>query len=124
MSPCRVYWYWAKLWRPPIRRSWRGNRNSRAPATWASFGRRRFITSVIDGRSPRGFSPTKTLAELVPRPPVKPTTLSTAGSACTMAVAWRSFCSIAWKEMRWSAWMPPIICPVSCSGKKPFGTMT
>ena len=32
-----------------------------------------------------------------------------------------SFCSIAWNEMLWSAWMPPIMRPVSCCGKKPFG---
>ena len=31
---------------------------------------------------------------------------------------------IAWNEMLWSAWMPPIIRPVSCCGKKPFGTIT
>jgi hypothetical protein len=33
---------------------------------------------------------------LVPRPPVKPTTLSTAGSAWTIAVARRSLALIAW----------------------------
>ena len=32
-----------------------------------------------------------------------------------------SFCCISWNEMLWSAWMPPIIRPVSCCGKKPFG---
>lgn len=81
------------------------------------------MTAEIGARSLSGFRPTKTLAELVPRPPVKPTTLSTAGSAPTIAVACLSFFSMDWNEMRWSAWMPPIICPVSCSGKKPFGTM-
>ena len=35
-----------------------------------------------------------------------------------------SFFSIAWKEMLWSACIPPIIRPVSCCGKKPFGMIT
>ena len=33
-------------------------------------------------------------------------------------------CTIAWNEMLWSACSPPIIRPVSCCGKKPFGTIT
>ena len=33
------------------------------------------------------------------------------------------FCRISWNEMLWSAWMPPLIRPVSCCGKKPFGTI-
>ena len=67
----------------------------------------------MESRWPKGLSPTKTLAELVPRPPVKPTTLSTAGSACTMALARSSLSFIDWNEMRWSAWMPPMSWPVS-----------
>ena len=30
--------------------------------------------------------------------------------------------SIACDEMLWSARRPPLSCPVSCCGKKPFGT--
>ena len=54
-------------------------------------------------------------------PPVKPTTVSTAGSVCTSCMNWRSFFSIDWKEIDWSAWMPPISRPVSCCGKNPLG---
>jgi hypothetical protein len=69
------------------------------------------------------FSATKTKPELVCPPPVKPTTLSTAGSARMMLMNSRSFSRINWNEMLWSAWMPPIIRPVSCSGKNPLGMM-
>ncbi len=44
LSDCSVYWYCELLWRPPARMSWTGNRNSRPPGTWASFGRSRAIT--------------------------------------------------------------------------------
>ena len=29
---------------------------------------------------------------------------------------------MAWKEVDWSAWMAPMMRPVSCWGKKPLGT--
>ncbi len=35
-----------------------------------------------------------------------------------------TFCFIKSKEMLWSAWTVPMISPLSCSGKKPFGTTT
>ena len=41
-----------------------------------------------------------------------------------MSISCVSFCCIAWNEMLWSACNPPIIRPVSCCGKKPFGTIT
>ncbi len=31
---------------------------------------------------------------------------------------------MAWNEVDWSTWMPPISTPVSCCGKKPLGTTT
>ena len=66
----------------------------------------------------------KTKPELVCRPPVKPTTLATAGSCWMMSTNCRSFWLIAWNEMLWSPTIPPISRPVSCCGKKPFGIMT
>ena len=57
-------------------------------------------------------------------PPVKPTTVSTAGSRLMMSTSWRSLSCMAWNEMLWSARMPPLIWPVSCCGKKPLGTAT
>ena len=54
-------------------------------------------------------------------PPVKPTTVATAGSRWTIATTWRSLLPISCDEMLWSARMPPLIWPVSCCGKKPFG---
>ncbi len=55
-------------------------------------------------------------------PPVKPTTLSTAGSPCTMAMNCVIFCCMSWNEIAWSAWTMPITRPVSCCGKMPLGT--
>ena len=68
-----------------------------------------------------GFNVTKTKPELVWPPPVKPTMFSIAGSRRMMLTNCVSFFCIDWNEMLWSAWMPPIIRPVSCCGKKPFG---
>ncbi len=78
--------------------------------------------SAVILRSVRGLSDMNTKPELVCPPPVKPTTLSTAGSLRTIAMNCVSFCCIDWNEMLWSAWMPPMTRPVSCCGKKPLGT--
>ena len=102
-----------------------GFRNRLAPGTWASLGRRRAITwSAEILRSLSGFSVANTKPELVEKPPVKPTTVSTAGSWRTISTNWLSFRRIAWKEMLWSARMPPMMRPVSCCGKKPLGMVT
>jgi len=61
---------------------------------------------------------------LIPSTPIKEETLSTAGS-CRIAWArarWRS--AIAAKETDCGASEIPWMTPVSCSGKKPFGTTT
>jgi hypothetical protein len=85
------------------------------------------MTSSADSlRSLLGLSEMKTKPPLVwpppwEPPPVNPTTVSTAGSACTSFTNSRSFFSMAWKEIDWSAWMPPVRRPVSCCGKKPLG---
>lgn len=55
-------------------------------------------------------------------PPVKPTTLSTAGSCWTMWMKSASLVRMAWNEIDWSAWTKPIRRPTSCCGKKPLGT--
>ncbi len=54
-------------------------------------------------------------------PPVKPTTVATAGSRWMMATTCLSFSPIACDEMLWSARSPPWSWPVSCCGKKPLG---
>jgi hypothetical protein len=56
-------------------------------------------------------------------PPVKATTVSTAGSRRTISTKLATFTRIAWKEMLWSAWIIPDSRPTSCCGKKPLGTM-
>ena len=95
-----------------------------APVTWASRGRRRLITwSAEPSRCFNGFSEAKTKPELVWKPPVNPTMFSIAGSDCTILTNWRNLRRIAWNEMLWSARMKPMMRPVSCCGKKPFGMM-
>jgi hypothetical protein len=62
----------------------------------------RSLPTTISAETPRwatGFSETNTKPELVRLPPVKPTTVLTAGSLCTMDCNWASFCFIAWNEM-------------------------
>jgi hypothetical protein len=95
------------------------------PVTWASCGRNRAITALpLSVRCEAGFR----LMNMKPppgrEPPVKPTTVSTAGSARMMLTRSRSLSCMAWNEMLWSARMPPEIWPVSCCGKKPLGTLT
>ena len=69
-----------------------------------------------------GFNATNICARLRWPPPVNAVTFSTAGSAMTMAMKLSSFSFIAWNEIDWSARMKPIMRPVSCCGKNPFGT--
>ncbi len=122
-SQVSVYWYSAADCRPPMRRSCCACRNSRAPDTALSRGRRRSTTCEADRpRWDRGLSWMKTLAEFSARPPVKPATAWTAGSSCTICCSWASFFSMAGNEMLWSAMICPIRMPVSCSGKKVPGT--
>ena len=63
-------------------------------------------------------------AVLVPPPfdPVNAITWSTAGSFLMIPTNSIRWSRIAWKEVSWSAWMEPFMRPVSCCGKKPFGT--
>ena len=98
-------------------------RNVLAPATSDSGTRSCWITWSADSlRSVRSFSVTNMKPELVCVPPVKPATLFTFGLLCTMRIISENFSFIAWNDVDWSARMPPIISPVSCCGKKPFGT--
>ena len=79
--------------------------NSRAPGTTDSARRILVITASIPSRCASGFRATKTWPVLVCPPlpplpwPVKPTTLCTAGSCCTISISCVSFCCIAWNEM-------------------------
>ena len=40
-----------------------------------------------------------------------------------MLMNWRNLTAMESKEIAWSAWIEPIILPVSCCGKNPFGMM-
>ena len=123
-SACSVYWYCALPARPPTRTSCAAWKYSDAPGSRAVFARRRAITASIDSlRSDSGFRPTNMLPELRCPPPVNATTLTTAGSAVTMSAKRCSLTRIAWNEIAWSATTAPPISPVSCCGKKPFGTI-
>ena len=119
----------ALLWRPPTRMSWIGCRKSRAPGHLRrACARRRVITVGRCCRARQRLQRDEDDAGVggpppPPPPPVKPTTLCTAGSCCTMSHESAQLLLIAWNEMLWSACRPPISRPVSCCGKKPFGTI-
>ena len=71
-------------------------------------------------RWPSGLSAAAMKPPPAPPPPAKPTTVATAGSARTMSMACCSLSAKAVDEMLWSARSPPVIWPLSCSGKKPL----
>ena len=106
-----------------------GTRISRPPGTWDSARRIRVVTVSRVSRAPLSLRLMNTLPVLVweaappPPAPVKPTTLATAGSRCTMDIICVSLPLIAWNEMLWSACRLPISSPVSWVGKKPLGMM-
>ena len=80
--------------------SWTGLRTRSAPGSWASRVRSRAtIRSALSPRSASGFSVTNSDPVLRWLPPVKPTTLSTLGSARTMSMNVASLSRIAWNEM-------------------------
>lgn len=106
-----------------MRKSCTGLRNSDTPATLASCGRRRAITACpATSRSAAGLKLMNMKPPPARAPPVKPTTVATAGSRWMIPTSWRSLPCMAWNEMLWSARMPPLICPVSWRGNKPLGT--
>ena len=81
---------------------------------------------MIRWRSDGGFRLTVRLPRLIElqpfdTPTVEPT-LATAGSASTTSTTarWRS--SIAWNDTSGEASVEPISSPVSCKGRKPFGS--
>ena len=99
-SASSVNWYCAFDWRPPTRMSCTACRKVRAPATSPSGARSCWITSSADSlRSLFGFSDTNMKPELVWRPPVKPTTLSTAGFLPTMSIICANLPFIAWNDV-------------------------
>ncbi len=61
-----------------------------------------------------------------PRPPPPPTKATTVCTSGLLPMIFTNCCSrvwVIWNELDWSACSPPIIWPVSSSGKKPLGTM-
>ena len=97
------------------------------PATFSSGPRSRSITSSDDmPRSDSGFRLSVRLPRLIElqpfdTPTVEPT-LATAGSASITSTTARCRSSIAWNETSGEASVEPIRMPVSCSGRKPFGS--
>ncbi|KWV86424.1 hypothetical protein PFLmoz3_03857 [Pseudomonas fluorescens] len=101
-------------------------RNKRPPGTSGTSLRRRSITAWAEIlRSPSGLRRTSITALLVPwLPPIKPATLSTAGSLST---AWRKisiFGCMTLNDRPSSPRTKPINWPVSCWGMKVLGTTT
>ncbi len=122
LSLLSVYWKLELACRPPARRSCTGLRNSCTPVTLASCGRRRAITACpATERWLAGFRLMNMKPPPARRPPVKPTTVATSGSSLMMVTSALSLPCMAWNEMLWSARIPPLIWPVSCCGKPPFG---
>ena len=83
-------------------------------------------SALTPGRSASGLSEMKNRAELAPAPPPPPTdppTDATAGSAIRMAATRASTSVIVWNEVSAAPCAKPPISPVSCVGKKSFGTM-
>ena len=130
LSLTSVYWYCAWLMRPPSRTSCVACKNSVAPGTCASLGRSRAITSSAEIlRSARGLSETnmRPVLLVVPRPPpppVKAVAASTAGSFCTMSTKRTILSRMAANDTSCAATSTPAMRPLSCCGKKPFGTIT
>ena len=96
--------------------------NKEMPATSRTFLRSRSITCLTGGRCSRGFNWTNIRPEFcAPVPPLKDPTVATAGSARRMAAAWLWSRTISGNEVSSAASVVTVICPMSSSGKKPFG---
>ena len=121
-----VYCHWARLKVVPMLMFWTFWKKALIPGTLAVARRRRAITSFEeDLRSGFAFSWTNMRPELWlaladPAPTVD-ITLTTSGSAATMAATafWRS--AMAVKETSSGPWVEPVRRPVSSCGKKPLG---
>ncbi|MNE16255.1 hypothetical protein D3C80_1091960 [compost metagenome] len=113
-------------WWPPKRRSWSGIRNSWPPGTLGRLLRRRSATCwALTSRSATGFRRTIMKALLIPpSPPMKPATLSTAGSLSTARRKISIFGCMTWNDRPSSPRTMPTSWPVSCCGMKVFGTLT
>ena len=106
----------------------RGLQNSRAPSTLSSFGRSRaMICCALALRSSRGFSVMK-MRPLLPARPLPPIAIATAGDVGIGLhdLAERLLLALHVGERDVLRWLPrsPVIRPVSCCGKKPFGITT
>jgi len=88
-----------------------------------SLGRSRAITCSIGARWFLGFRVTNMKPPLALLP-AKATSVATAGSEPMIRTSWRMRWLVMVNELDWSDCRPPIIWPVSCCGKKPFGVMT
>ena len=86
-----VYWKLLLPPRPPTRMSCTGLRKMLTPVIRDSLGRKRPMTSRVASRSLLGLSMMNMKPPPARRPPLKATTLSTAGSALMIPTTFVSF---------------------------------
>ena len=123
-SALRVYWYWAKLWRPPICTSCTDCRKRLAPETLRNLLRSRAMISSSETWPARWVFGRRVTNTWPPaeRPPVKPATRSTSGSDWMMLTNRVSRFWVSWKEVLWSVCMKPCSWALLCCGRNPLGT--
>jgi len=125
----RVNWYWVRLTRSSMDSSCTGCSQAVMPGTRRSSSpSRRTMVLASALRLPCGLRlismrPLFSVL-LLPSTPMKDDRLATSGSASAMAASacWRS--AMAPKEMVCGASVTTWITPLSCTGKKPLGTVT
>ena len=86
------------------------------------------ISEALEARAPRGLSEIERRPLLsvwfVPSEPMNDATLATSGSASTTSATRRCTSIMRGNEISAGACVTPSTRPVSCCGKKPFGTTT
>ena len=122
-----VYWNWVRLMRVPIWMSCTGCMNTLMPGTPLIARCRRAMTTGAGSRSGRGLRamvrrPVFGVALIVPAP-TKDTTPDTAGSRSAASASWVCRRCMRGMEALWAASVTATITPVSCWGRKPFGTI-
>ena len=101
-------------------------RNTRIPRTFASRGRKCWMTCSTSGRSDRGLRWKKTRPWLgriaTVLPPIAEYQSWTYGSVATISATCFWCCTSDSKEMSWGPSVTPKIWPVSSFGTNPLGT--
>jgi hypothetical protein len=101
---------------------------SATPPSFCTEACSRSVTTAIESRSSFGFRlmimRPALIVVLVPSTPMNDDTLSTAGSSRITFCTASCLRPIDWNELVCAASVIAWIMPVSCTGKKPFGTTT